>query len=163
SPDGRCIAFAHDPATEKRLDNCKALAAVDVKTRRVATLAQDAEWDFDAPCWSPDGRRLAFLAARSGVRHTSPTIAALLEPGRARWRFGAIEGVRYAGANGKPVQMWRVKPPGFDPKKKHPVLHIIHGGPHAAQGDTFHYRWNLQVFAARGYVVAGVNYHGSSG
>jgi len=81
----------------------------------------------------------------------------------ARVRFGSVEDVTYPGANGRPVQMWLVKPPGFDPKKKHPVLHIIHGGPHAAQGDTFHYRWNLQVFAARGYVVAGVNYHGSSG
>ena len=29
-------------------------------------------------------------------------------------------------------------------------------------GDTFHYRWNNQVFAAQGYVVACVNYHGSS-
>ena len=52
---------------------------------------------------------------------------------------------------------------GFDRKKKHPVLHSIHGGPHAASGDTFHYRWNNHVFAAQGYVVACVNYHGSSG
>ncbi len=55
-------------------------------------------------------------------------------------------------------------PAGFRPKrKKYPVLHWIHGGPHAAAGDTFHYRWNNHVFAAQGYVVACVNYHGSSG
>ncbi|MFY7985930.1 MAG: prolyl oligopeptidase family serine peptidase, partial [Burkholderiaceae bacterium] len=36
------------------------------------------------------------------------------------------------------------------------------GGPHTAAGDNFHYRWNTQVFAAQGYVVASVNYHGSS-
>ena len=59
--------------------------------------------------------------------------------------------------------MWLIYPPGFDPKKKYPVLHSIHGGPHAASGDTWHYRWNNQVFAAQGYVVAGVNYHGSIG
>ena len=61
--------------------------------------------------------------------------------------------------------MWLVYPPGFDAKKakSYPVLHSIHGGPHAASGDTFHYRWNNQVFAAQGYIVAGVNYHGSSG
>ena len=71
----------------------------------------------------------------------------------------------FAGANGEPVQMWLVYPPGFDTKKakKYPVLHSIHGGPHAAAGDNFHYRWNNQVFAAQGYVVACVNYHGSSG
>ena len=61
--------------------------------------------------------------------------------------------------------MWLVYPPGFDKKKakKYPVLHSIHGGPHSAAGDTFHYRWNNQLFAAQGYVVACVNYHGSSG
>jgi dipeptidyl aminopeptidase/acylaminoacyl peptidase len=43
-----------------------------------------------------------------------------------------------------------VYPPGFDPKKKYPILQSIHGGPHAASGDTFHYRWNNQVFAGAG-------------
>ena len=78
-------------------------------------------------------------------------------------RFGKCDEVTVSGALGEPVQMWLTFPPRFDRKKKHPVLHNIHGGPHAAAGDTFHYRWNAQVFAAQGYVVAGVNYHGSSG
>ena len=39
---------------------------------------------------------------------------------------------------------------------------MIHGGPHTAAGDNWHYRWNNAVFAAQGYVVAAVNYHGSS-
>ncbi|MDP9044498.1 MAG: S9 family peptidase [Pseudomonadota bacterium] len=77
--------------------------------------------------------------------------------------LGEIEEVTLQGARGDPVQMWLNYPPGFDRKKKYPVLHSIHGGPHAAAGDTFHYRWNTQVFAAQGYVVACVNYHGSSG
>jgi dipeptidyl aminopeptidase/acylaminoacyl peptidase len=81
--------------------------------------------------------------------------------------MGRFESVTYAG--GKPkgqtageVQMWLIYPPNFDPKKKYPMLHAIHGGPHACSADTFHYRWNNQVFAAQGYVVACVNYHGSS-
>ncbi len=61
------------------------------------------------------------------------------------------------------VQMWLVYPPDFDKRKKHPVMHSIHGGPHTGPGDNWHYRWNTQVFAAQGYVVANVNYHGSSG
>lgn len=67
-----------------------------------------------------------------------------------------------AAASGDPVQLWLVYPPGFDAKKKYPVLHLIHGGPHTSFGDAWHYRWNAQVFAAQGYVVAMVNYHGSS-
>jgi dipeptidyl aminopeptidase/acylaminoacyl peptidase len=64
---------------------------------------------------------------------------------------------------GDPVQMWLVYPPNFDPKKKHAVMHNIHGGPHTGPGDNWHYRWNTQLFAAQGHVVASVNYHGSSG
>ena len=80
---------------------------------------------------------------------------------------GKVEEVWVKGAGGDPVQMWVIYPPGFDPKKqpknKNPVLHSIHGGPHTGPGDNWHYRWNTQVFAAQGYIVACVNYHGSSG
>jgi len=75
------------------------------------------------------------------------------------WSTGASAA---PGGRGDPVQMWLTYPPGFDPKKKYPILHLIHGGPHTAFGDAFHYRWNVQTFAAQGYVVACVNYHGSS-
>ena len=86
----------------------------------------------------------------------------------APFRFQPAEEVTVQGANGDPVQMWVVHPPGFDRRKgggrrKYPLLHSIHGGPHACAGDTFHYRWNTQLFAAQGYVVAGINYHGSTG
>jgi dipeptidyl aminopeptidase/acylaminoacyl peptidase len=79
-----------------------------------------------------------------------------------RFRFGAPEEVSFRGWNGETVQMWLVFPPGFDPKRKYPVLHSIHGGPHTAAADSWHFRWNNHVFAAQGYIVAGVNYHGSS-
>jgi dipeptidyl aminopeptidase/acylaminoacyl peptidase len=69
----------------------------------------------------------------------------------------------FAGAEGNEVQGWLVYPPGFDPDRQWPLLHNIHGGPHGVSGDGWHWRWNTQVFAAAGYVVASVNFHGSSG
>ena len=81
----------------------------------------------------------------------------------ARLELGRVEEVWLKGALGDEVQMWLVYPPGFNAKKKHPVMHNIHGGPHTGPGDNWHYRWNTQLFAAQGYVVASVNYHGSSG
>lgn len=87
----------------------------------------------------------------------------------AAFDFGHVEEMWIQGASAAPggsgdaVQVWLVFPPNFDPKKKYPLLHNIHGGPHTGPGDNWHYRWNTQVFAAQGYVVAGVNYHGSSG
>ncbi len=81
--------------------------------------------------------------------------------------IGPVEEVWLQGAQDDPVQMWLTYPPGFDPSKptakKLPVMHNIHGGPHTGPGDNWHYRWNTQLFAAQGYVVASVNYHGSSG
>ena len=62
-----------------------------------------------------------------------------------------------------PVQMFLTLPPRFDPRRRHPLLQVIHGGPYAAAGDTFSYRWNTHLLASRGHVVASVNYHGSSG
>ena len=67
------------------------------------------------------------------------------------------------GWGGEPVQMFVTYPPGFDARRKWPLMHSIHGGPHAAHLDGWHFRWNTHVFAGQGYVVAAVNYHGSSG
>jgi dipeptidyl aminopeptidase/acylaminoacyl peptidase len=75
---------------------------------------------------------------------------------------GEVREYEIRGWNGEPVQMWVILPPGFDPARRYPLLHNIHGGPHSTWGDNFHFRWNNQVLAAQGYVVACVNYHGSS-
>ncbi len=104
----------------------------------------------------------ALFAARcdgSGERPIEDVNRALL----ARHAFGEIKEITFKGHGGDPVHMFVAYPPGFDPRRKWPLLHSIHGGPHAAHLDTWHFRWNVHVFAAQGYVVAAVNYHGSSG
>ncbi|HSC23757.1 MAG TPA: S9 family peptidase [Casimicrobiaceae bacterium] len=81
----------------------------------------------------------------------------------ARHALGEVREFELPGWNGEPMQLFVTYPPGFDPKRKWPLVHTIHGGPHAAHHDGWHFRWNNQVFAGQGYVVAAVNYHGSSG
>jgi len=277
SPDGKRVVFAFDPATEKKQDGRYALAELELKSGRVKVIAKDAEWDFAAPRYSPEGDRIAFSASHQALKHTMPSQLAVWERENGRWQIESAEwdhevhaplvweddgqavlfaaeqrGRRHlwrfelasrraevvveggwvaafdkaagtlvtlansashperlvahlpgqaprrmeafndallgkratgrveeqwivgaaasparkkgkaAAASGDPVQLWLVYPPGFDAKKKYPVLHLIHGGPHTSFGDAWHYRWNAQVFAAQGYVVAMVNYHGSS-
>jgi dipeptidyl aminopeptidase/acylaminoacyl peptidase len=77
--------------------------------------------------------------------------------------LGPVESVTYKGANGADIQMWVVKPAGFDPAKKYPLFLILHGGPHNGITDTWQWRWNAQIFAGWGYVAAWHNFHGSSG
>ncbi len=73
------------------------------------------------------------------------------------------EGFGFVGALGDSVFGWLLKPPGFVPGKRYPLVYLIHGGPQGAWLDQWHSRWNYAMFAARGYVVAAVNFHGSTG
>lgn len=67
------------------------------------------------------------------------------------------------GAEKARVHGFLVKPPGFQPNRKYPVLFLIHGGPQSAWGEEWSYRWNAQVFAGAGYVVVMPNPRGSTG
>ena len=102
-----------------------------------------------------------------GKSLTDPAIELALESFNTQLmnglKLGEVREFTVKGWNGGDVQMWAVYPPNFDAKKKWPLLHSIHGGPHANWGDNFHFRWNNHVFAAQGYVVVCVNYHGSLG
>jgi dipeptidyl aminopeptidase/acylaminoacyl peptidase len=74
-----------------------------------------------------------------------------------------LEPFWFEGAKGDKAQGFLVKPPNFDPAKKYPVKFLIHGGPEGAWGDDWSYRWNPELFAANGYVVIMINFHGSTG
>ncbi|HKV73953.1 MAG TPA: S9 family peptidase [Gemmatimonadales bacterium] len=74
-----------------------------------------------------------------------------------------VERFGFIGSQGDSVFGWLMKPPGFDSTKKYPLVYLIHGGPQGAWLDQWHSRWNYALFAARGYVVAAVNFHGSTG
>ncbi len=74
-----------------------------------------------------------------------------------------LETFWFEGAHGDKVQGFLVKPPNFDASKKYPVKFLVHGGPQGAWGDDWSYRWNPELFAANGYVVIMINFHGSTG
>lgn len=70
------------------------------------------------------------------------------------WSDGAVE---------RKIESILVKPPFFDSTKKYPMILLIHGGPQGHWSDDFHYRWNTQLFASKGYVVIAPNPTGSFG
>jgi dipeptidyl aminopeptidase/acylaminoacyl peptidase len=65
------------------------------------------------------------------------------------------------GADGKDIHLFVVKPHGFDPAKKYPLILNVHGGPQMMWSDTLRGDW--QVYPGAGYVVAFPNPHGSTG
>jgi dipeptidyl aminopeptidase/acylaminoacyl peptidase len=80
----------------------------------------------------------------------------------ARTAMGELKELTFKGANNDEVQMFLVFPPGFDASRKYPLVHLVHGGPVGTFGDAFSFRWHPHAFASPGYVVAMVNFHGSS-
>jgi dipeptidyl aminopeptidase/acylaminoacyl peptidase len=90
-------------------------------------------------------------------------VTALNRPLLSGITLGAVEEFVYTGAGGREIQSWLVLPPGFDPGKPWPLVEVLHGGPHGIIGDQFHFRWNLHLLAAPGYVVLAPNFHGSTG
>jgi len=74
-----------------------------------------------------------------------------------------MESFWFQGAAKEKVQGFIIRPPNFDRGKKYPLKYLIHGGPEGAWGDDWSYRWNPELFAANGYVVVMVNFHGSTG
>ncbi len=75
--------------------------------------------------------------------------------------LGKVEEIWYESSKDhRKVQGWIIKPPGFDPAKKYPLILEIHGGPFANYGDRFDLE--KQLMAARGYVVLYTNPRGST-
>ncbi len=78
-------------------------------------------------------------------------------------RFGEPEQFTFKGANNDDIYAWAVRPADFDANRKYPVAFIVHGGPQGSMGNHFHYRWNPEIYAAHGYAVVFVDFHGSLG
>jgi dipeptidyl aminopeptidase/acylaminoacyl peptidase len=81
----------------------------------------------------------------------------------SEWKLGKVEDRTFKGADETVVHQWIVYPPDFDRAKKWPFVQVVHGGPHSSFPNDWSFRWNLQLWAAQGYVVGAVNFHGSSG
>ena len=78
-------------------------------------------------------------------------------------QFSPFEAFTFAGWNGESVHGYVVKPYGYKPGQKYPVVYLIHGGPQGSFGNGWSYRWNPQVWAGWGYGVVMVDFHGSTG
>jgi len=164
TPSGKSILTAVDDGGSHRIYR------IDVATGRPTRVTEALS--FSSLSLARDG---ATVALRQGIAEPPTLVLVDLSSGSAKEistfnraalaavEMGRYESVTIKGGAGEPVQMWVVYPPGFDPTRKYPLLLLLHGGPHVALNDMFHWRWNAQVFAGWGYVVAWHNFHGTPG
>jgi dipeptidyl aminopeptidase/acylaminoacyl peptidase len=78
----------------------------------------------------------------------------LAERPPAEWERFAVE------RGGFTVEAWLLKPPGFDPNRRYPVVLDVHGGPHGSYGYAF--TATQQILATNGFLVVYSNPRGSS-
>jgi len=122
---------------------------------------------------SPDGKQLVFVSLASHspaeLYRVSTTggkpraLTSLQANLRRRVKMFGVEHLWFKGAKGHPVHALVVKPPNYRPGRRYPLVVMVHGGPQGMSGDSWHPRWNAQLFAAPGYVVLMPNFHGSTG
>jgi dipeptidyl aminopeptidase/acylaminoacyl peptidase len=67
----------------------------------------------------------------------------------------------FSGANGDRV--WGIKVKPRQAAGKLPIAFVVHGGPQGSFGNSWSYRWNPRLFAAPGYGVVSIDFHGSTG
>ncbi|CAF1679034.1 unnamed protein product, partial [Adineta ricciae] len=78
---------------------------------------------------------------------------------RVRWS-PTYEPFSFEGAQNETVWGWHV-PPVSGTSQKAPLAFLIHGGPQNSWYNTWGRGWSFQSFAAQGYAVIAINFHGS--
>jgi dipeptidyl aminopeptidase/acylaminoacyl peptidase len=74
-------------------------------------------------------------------------------------KVAPTESLRFKSTDGMEVEAFLTKP--LETSGKHPLIVMMHGGPHGEQGPQFNAK--AQVYAAHGYASLMVNYRGSTG
>ena len=71
------------------------------------------------------------------------------------------ERITWTVADGTEIEGWVIKPVGYEPGTKYPMILKIHGGPHSAYGNYFFQTFH--VLSNAGFFVLYTNPRGSSG
>ncbi len=169
SDDGRHIYFQYDDEGNSRVAFTTLDGEVEVLGRSLGgtsygrpygggsfSVANDGTFAFNQSRPDSPGE-VAVGEPRGEVRQITSLNADLL----AQKTLGEVEEIWWDSSfDGRPVQGWIVKPPGFDPGRKYPLILEIHGGPISNYGDRF--SAEMQLMAAAGYVVLYSNPRGST-
>jgi dipeptidyl aminopeptidase/acylaminoacyl peptidase len=163
SPDGKSLFLA---TTDHGRSN---IVRIDVATKAVEPVTTGAH-DIVAYSATPDAHRFALTISDGthvgdlyALDPSTKALTQLTHVNDALWKdlmISTPERITYKSFDGTMIEAWVIKPPDFSPNKKYPLILNIHGGPHAAYGETFCHEF--QVMAAKGYVVLAPNPRGST-
>jgi dipeptidyl aminopeptidase/acylaminoacyl peptidase len=132
----------------------------DLATGRIDRLTAD-HGAYEQLCPAPGGRFLYALRAAVDEPPT-PVRLDLAEPGSGPLRLaspgtplelpGRLEEIETTASDGARVRAWLVLPDEAAPASPAPLLLWVHGGP-VMSWNSWSWRWNPWLMAARGYAV----------
>jgi acylaminoacyl-peptidase len=170
SADGNGIYFQYDDEGNTKLAHVSLSGSVSTLVGDVGGLSLGRPYGGGTFSVSQNGN---FAYTHSRPDH--PADVAVLDAGTSNGRrltalnddllrhkqLGELEEIWYQSSyDGRKIQGWIMKPPGFDPQRTYPLILEIHGGPFANYGDRF--AAEIQLYAAAGYVVLYTNPRGST-
>ncbi len=162
SADGRYVYFLAPDRGEIpvwRLDTRNGKLEKTVKGRfQVTGMALGADTLYYARQWSSE---LPELRSQSLTgRKRTKTLTKVNRHATGQFDMSPTESVNYKGSDGQTLQMFVLKPPVYNPRKRYPLWVNIHGGPHAMH-PVIDNPLMYQIIAALGYVVMLPNPRGS--
>jgi len=165
SPDGKVI---YSDAETRGNVHLFAVAATGGPVRQVTS----GERQLRGFAKSLDGRVLAYTA--SDVTHPVELwVAPLATPAQEKrvtsFNDSLVAGIAmipadtfwFTGVGGLRIEGWLMKPYGYQPGKRYPLVLSIHGGPHSNYGNVLFPEF--QMLAGQGYWMLFTNPRGSSG
>jgi dipeptidyl aminopeptidase/acylaminoacyl peptidase len=169
SQDGQSICFQYDDRGLTKIAWISMNGAVTDLTDEVGGISIDRPYSEGSFSLSGNG---FYAFTHSSADHLADVgLGAVARPGARRMTglsddlLGHINLARAeeiwfeSSVDHRKVEGWIVKPPGFDPARKYPLILEIHGGPVLNYGPRF--AADIQLYAAAGYVVLYTNPRGS--
>lgn len=150
------------------------LFVLDPASKTVKPIAMSGSTIANGFSFSKDFKRVAYRGAgqnqygevyETSLASPAPMRLTHASDQQSGFTLAKREVVRWKSGDGTEIEGVLIKPADFDPKKRYPLLVVIHGGPTgidmpAISADRY---YPVERFVARGALVLKPNYRGSAG
>ncbi|HWO01760.1 MAG TPA: S9 family peptidase [Blastocatellia bacterium] len=143
-------------------------------TKEIKRLTEPAAFSASQFSFTSDFKQVAFVGAGaneypevqvSALKPFAPKRLTSMSDQLRNYRLATREVISWRSTDGSMIEGVLIKPAGFDPSRKYPLLVVIHGGPTGI--DTPILRadrtYPLEMFASKGALILRPNYRGSAG
>ena len=150
------------------------LFRLDPSTKSIEQVSGPRDYNASQASFTADFKNVTFIGAGandysevyvSAVKPFQPKRLTTMGEQLKEFRLATREVIEWKSTDGTPIEGVLIKPAGFDPSKKYPLLVVIHGGPTGVdtpvvRGDRY---YPIEMFAAKGALILRPNYRGSEG